>query len=216
MKPNPIIKTLVVTPIQQNCRVLSVEGSPRCIVVDPGGDAERIQSYLEKQNLTIAEIWLTHSHLDHCGGVKLLKQKYGCNLLGHEDEKIFRGRVEESSAMFGIEPGIMLNCPEPDKFLSGGEILHFEGLDFEVLFTPGHSPGHLCFYQKDCGILFAGDTLFSGSIGRTDLPAGNHQQLINSIKRKILVLPDETKVMSGHGPDTTVGNEKKFNPFLIN
>jgi hydroxyacylglutathione hydrolase len=208
------LKLITVTPIQQNCRVIYTDSSKNCVVVDPGGDVELINSFLETNKLELSQIWLTHSHLDHCGGVKDLKSKFNVPLYASKIESVFRSKVEESCARFGIPPGYMENCPEPDFFWEEMQTIEFNEYKFDILFTPGHSEGHYCFYQKDCGVLLAGDTLFAGSIGRTDLPGGNHQQLIDSINNKILVLPDNTKVMSGHGPDTTVGVEKVSNPFL--
>ena len=116
--------------------------------------------------------------------------------------------------LYGIPPGEMQSCPEPDVPIIGGEALSIAGYNFEVLFTPGHSPGHLCFYNSASHTLIAGDTLFAGSIGRTDLPGGDHVTLLRSIRQQLLVLPDDTRVLSGHGPDTTIGRERNSNPFL--
>jgi hydroxyacylglutathione hydrolase len=207
------IKLLTLSPIQQNTRIL-IAGD-EALIIDPAGDAEVIINFLEHRGLTLTQIWLTHSHLDHCGGVADLMTRYPTTkLLGHPDEKLFRAHVEDICASYGIPPGSMKNCPEPTDYITGGERLIFGGLTFEALFTPGHAPGHIAFYQGDSGLLFAGDTLFAGSIGRTDLPGGDHNLLIRMIKEKILTLPDQTKVLSGHGPDTTVGAEKQGNPFL--
>lgn len=209
------IYKLTVTPIQQNCRIIKTNVNNEVLIIDPGGDFPVIDKYIKDNKLIPTQIWLTHSHLDHCGGVKQLKDKYNCQLYGHPIEKEFRARVEESSLRFGIESGIMLNCPEPDFEISGDQILLFNGVEFKVLFTPGHSPGHLCFYLGDTGVLLAGDTLFAGSIGRTDLPMSSHQTLMNSIHQHLMTLPDETKVLSGHGPDTTIGKERRTNPFIV-
>ncbi len=209
-----VIDEITVTPFQQNCRILSIVGSDDAVVIDPGGEAERILELLEDKGLQAKAIWLTHSHLDHCGGVKALKEETNAVLYGHAWEKEHRARVEDIKKMYGITDEDMENCPEPDVFLRGGETLTFGPLTFEVLFTPGHSPGHLCFYERSQGVLIAGDTLFSGSIGRTDLPGGNHGMLLESIREKILSLPDNTRVLPGHGPETTVGRERRTNLFL--
>ena len=209
------LETVVVTPFQQNCRLIIDRESKEAVIIDPGGEGERLFGILGKEGLTLKEIWLTHSHLDHCGGVQSLKRLSGCKLIGHKVESEMRVRVPEICQMYGLPAGDMEACPEPDQYLEGGEVIQFGGYKFEVLFTPGHSPGHLCFYYKEGDILIAGDTLFSGSIGRTDLPGGNHQELLDSISQKILPLPDQTQVLSGHGPDTTVGRERSGNPFLI-
>ena len=206
---------LEVTPFAQNCRVLRCSESGAAAVVDPGGDVDLILEVLKEKEIHSAEIWLTHSHLDHCGGVADLKQQLGGALVGHREERIMREHVQEVAAMYGLPSALLKNCPEPERYISGGETLHLGGIEFKVLFTPGHSPGHLCFYNAANGYLIAGDTLFRGSIGRTDLPGGDYETLIRSIKEVILSLPDQTKVLSGHGPDTTVGAERKSNPFLV-
>ena len=208
------ISSLVVTPFAQNCRVVSAEGGQEAVVIDPGGDVDLVLGELVRRSLRCEQIWLTHSHLDHCGGVARLKELTGAKLYGHPVERELRARVEDICAMYGVPPGLMDNCPEPEVYLKGGERVSLGSEVFEVLFTPGHSPGHLCFYHRSGGVLLAGDTLFQGSIGRTDLPGGEHGTLMRSIREKILTLPPETKVMSGHGPDTTVGIEAKTNPFI--
>ena len=164
-----VIETIVVTPIQQNCRILLGKAA---LVVDPGGDVEAIIASLGGR--MVSQIWLTHSHLDHCGGVAGLKETFpDSRIYGHELEKDYRQRVEDIAAYYGIPEGLMKNCPEPDTYIKGGEILDFEGVKFEVRFTPGHAPGHLVFVNKEEKYVFAGDTLFQGSIGRTDLPNGD-------------------------------------------
>jgi hydroxyacylglutathione hydrolase len=208
------VKTFPVTEFQQNCRILWQSGHPSALVVDPGGDGDRIIQFLQRENLTCSEIWLTHSHLDHCGGVACLLKQYPVALLGHPIEREFRLRVNDVKAMYGIVSSSMENCPEPTRYLEGGEEVEFQGTKFSVLFTPGHSPGHLCFYAAEEKFLLAGDTLFAGSIGRTDLPGGDFKTLKKSIVEKILTLPDDTRVLSGHGQDTLVGTERRTNPFI--
>ena len=207
------ITLIEVTPFIQNCRILNESGLSDAVVIDPGGDVELILSKLKEMGLTCKEIWLTHSHLDHCGGVKGLIDATGARLYGHQNEAFMRERVEAFAALYGLQFG-MENCPEPDTYLQGGEVLSLGSSEFEVLFTPGHSPGHFCFYHKDSGQLIAGDTLFSGSIGRFDLPGADFKTFMASIRDTILTLPDDTKVLAGHGPDTEVGVEKRSNPFL--
>jgi len=204
-----------VTAFPQNCRLLIDSERNLAVVVDPGGEAERILAELKRRNLECTEIWLTHSHLDHCGGVSDLKEATGAKLTGHPEEQSMRQRVEEICQMYGIPPGDMKNCPEPEQYITGGELLDFGGHSFEARFTPGHAPGHISFYCKELATIISGDTLFAGSIGRTDLPGGDYDTLIRSITEQILSLPDETAVLSGHGPDTTVGVERKTNPFLV-
>ncbi|MCB0318393.1 MAG: MBL fold metallo-hydrolase [Bdellovibrionales bacterium] len=206
--------TLVVTEFQQNARIVFSEADKSAVVIDPGGDVPRILREIKSRNLNVEQIWLTHSHIDHCGGVNKLKLETGAKLFGHQEESFMREGLLSIADMYGLSRQDYENCPEPDVYISGGETLSFAGADFQVLYTPGHSPGHLCFYSVEDNTLIAGDTLFFQSIGRTDLPGGDHSTLINSIKEKIFSLPNETKVLSGHGPDTTVGFEKDNNPFL--
>ena len=209
------IVTLEVTPLFQNARLLLCSVTKDLVVVDPGGDSGRILEAAAKLGASISQIWLTHSHLDHCGGVASLRQSAKIKLLGHADEIDLRENVELISEMYGIPKGLMQDCPEPETYLYGGEELFCGEQKFEVLFTPGHSPGHLCFYCPEAAVLIAGDTLFAGSVGRTDLPGGDQGLLMSSIRDKILCLPDNTRVLSGHGPDTTVGRERSTNPFLV-
>ncbi len=204
---------LMVTGFSQNCRVISYAGGREAVVIDPGGESSRIVEILKAKQLTLTAIWLTHSHLDHCGGVAALKRYADVPLSAHPIEAPLRARVVEIGQMYGADEDLE-NCPEPEQSLRGGEQLTFGPLSFEVLFTPGHSPGHLCFYEKSAKALIAGDAVFAGSIGRTDLPGGDSETLLASIHQKILTLPADTVIMSGHGPDTTVGEEARSNPFL--
>lgn len=208
-----------VTPFPQNCRIIHDDSSTEAVVIDPGGEGDRIFAELQKRNLSCKEIWLTHSHLDHCGGVKRLKALTNAKLFGHPGEVDLRRNVERIAQFYGMFDSDMENCPEPDVLISGNETLSIGEFEFKLFFTPGHSPGHISFYHapKDSaspGVLIAGDTLFAGSIGRTDLPGGNHELLMESIRNKIMTLPDSTRVLSGHGPDTTIGIERRTNPFL--
>lgn len=208
--------TLPLTPFAQNTRVLIWRGIAQAVVLDPGGEADEILGFLKQQGAELREIWLTHSHLDHCGGAARLMRETGAELLGHPDEADFRANVETVCGMYGIPAAAcgMENCPEPGRLLRGGETISFGGDSFSVIYTPGHSPGHVCFYHKESSTLFCGDTVFQGSIGRTDLPGGDHGTLIKSIREKILTLPPQTKLLSGHTADTTVAIESKTNPFL--
>jgi len=209
------ITTIPVTPFQQNCRIV-LDGEGGALVIDPGGESDRIVKTLRDLDVEIREIWLTHSHVDHCGGVAALRRISDAPLSAHENEQMMRGNVREKICLaFGIPPGDMEDCPEPERFLSGGESLTFGPYEVKTLFTPGHSPGHISFYFPSLKTVISGDALFAGSIGRTDLPGGDHEQLLASIRRELWELPDETRVCSGHGPDTTIGQEKHSNPFLV-
>lgn len=207
-------ETIEVTPFPQNCRILWCSDTKEAVVVDPGGDAEKIARRLEALQVKCNVIWLTHSHLDHCGGVAPLQEALNARLFAHPCESDFRASVVTVAQMYGLPLKEWHNCPEPTDLLTGGEVLSVGRCRAEVRFTPGHSPGSVSFYFPEDRIIVSGDVLFAGSIGRSDLPGGNHQQLLGSIKQEILSLDDSTRVLSGHGEDTTVGEERRHNPFL--
>lgn len=208
------VTTIPVTVFDQNARVLACSDTRDAVIVDPGGDPTKIIDAIERRQLRCTAIWLTHSHLDHCAGVAELLKVYKVPLIGHKDEAPMRAHVASIAAMYGLPADEWPNCPEPTQYIVGGETLAIGNVKAKVLFTPGHSPGHVSFYFEHDGVLVSGDALFAGSIGRTDLPGGNHEQLLASIKRELLNLPDSTQVLSGHGPDTTIGAERVGNPFV--
>lgn len=208
------IETLVLTPFMQNTRIISFADSENALVIDPGGEASKIVSALNRLKKRCTQIWLTHSHVDHCGAVKELLAAGNPQLFAHPNEKEFRSNVVSICRMYGIEPGSMQDCPEPHVEIAGGETLQFESASFDVLFTPGHSPGHLSFYNRQEGLVISGDVLFASSIGRTDLPGGNHGKLLESIRMLMETLPPDTRVLPGHGPETTLKREAASNPFL--
>lgn len=208
------IETLEVTPVAQNCRILIDDATKRALIIDPGGDVESILAIVEREGVTVDQIWLTHSHFDHCGGVAELQDATGAPLLAHPDEALFRQNVLTSVERWNLPSAGYRNCPEPNETIIGGERLAWGSYTFEVLPTPGHSPGHLSFYCASERFVLSGDALFQSSIGRTDLPGGNHNELIQSIIAHLLSLPDATRVLSGHGPDTTIGRERAHNPYL--
>ncbi len=217
-----LIKTLTVTPFQQNARLLIDEASNECVVVDPGGEIEVISGAISGGSYKVSSILLTHSHIDHAGGVTALEswlksyQHEPVKLIGHADEQWMREGLGQQATMFGLSPDDYQSVREPDVYLNDGDTVVVGSFSGKVLFTPGHSPGHVSIYfQTPESILIAGDALFQGSIGRTDLPGGDHPTLISSIKKKLLVLPGETVVMPGHGPNTTIEVEKNTNPFLV-
>ena len=204
----------VVTDFEQNCRILYIPGNSDAVVVDPGGDPDLILETLRKHELNAKQIFLTHSHLDHCGGVRKVKESTRATLYAHPLEAQMREHVTYVARVYGLDPQLFEDCPEPEVLLTGGEELQVLGLRMQVLFTPGHSPGHLSFYFPAAKILISGDCVFAGSIGRTDLPGGDSELLFESIRSKILTLDDDTRILSGHGPDTTVSEERAHNPFL--
>lgn len=209
-----IIHTIIVTPFMQNARILVDSETNQGVIVDPGGDSDRILTEFRKTGAVYKGIWLTHSHLDHCGGVKRIMEKLEGDLWGHPDEAMMRASVTMVAQMYGMPSDLLDDCPEPNHFISGGENIKLGNLEFNVLHTPGHSPGHLSFYCAKEKVVISGDVLFSGSIGRTDLPGGDHKTLIRIVREKLFTLPSDTKVLSGHGSDTTIGNELRTNPFF--
>lgn len=208
------IYRLPVTPFMQNCRIVACPATRQAVIIDPGGEPEKILAKLEQEQLTCTHIWLTHSHLDHCGGVLPLIESLGVPLVAHPGEAMMRSHVKAFAQMYNLPIGEWHDSPEPNREIVGGEELWVGKERAQTLFTPGHSPGHISFYFPESQLVISGDALFAGSIGRTDLPGGDHQQLLHSIREQLLTLPDDTKVLSGHGDDTTVGRERSHNPFL--
>lgn len=202
-----------VTPFQQNCTILFDGESKAGVVVDPGGDVDQILSAIEGNGLTIEAIWLTHGHIDHAGGAMELKDALGVPLIGpHKDDLPLLSGLEQQAQMFGLV-GKVRNCT-PDRFLDEGETVSFGGHDFRVLHCPGHAPGHVVYYNEAAKFAHVGDVLFHGSIGRTDLPGGDHATLIRSIREKLFPLGDEVGFICGHGPGGRIGDERRSNPFL--
>lgn len=204
-----IMTSLPTGPLEVNCYLVGCEDTRKAAVIDPGGNVSSILELLQQHDLTLAMVINTHGHFDHIGANQSLLEKTGCELLIHKDDAPLLQRAAEHAALFGLTTS---RSPAPTRLLKDGDVIELGNLSFKVIHTPGHSPGGICLHVDDC--LFVGDTLFSGSIGRTDLPGGNHQQLISNIKNKLLCLADETKVFPGHGPATTIGQEKRHNPFL--
>ena len=208
------VETIPVTEFGQNARILWCSETKDAVIVDPGGEAEKILAAAKRLGVTVTAVWLTHSHLDHCGGVAPLLLAHDVPLVGHPEERMMRNNVVSVAHLYGMSPTEWHNCPEPTVYVRGGETLSIGNSSCVVLFTPGHSPGHVSYYFKRDGIVASGDVLFAGSIGRTDLPGGDTKTLLDAIRREIFTLPAATRVLTGHGPDTTVGEEKASNPFF--
>lgn len=202
-----------VTPFQQNCTILFDEDSKQGVVVDPGGDIDRIEAALKKNAIAVEAIWITHGHLDHAGGAMELKEKLGVSIIGpHEADKFILDNIAKTAASYGVA-GTMHNCT-PDQFLAEGDKVSFGSHEFEVLHCPGHSPGHVVYFNRPAKFAVVGDVLFHGSIGRTDFPGGDHATLIRSIKEKLLPLGDDVGFVCGHGPGGKFGEERRSNPYL--
>lgn len=197
-----------------NAYVVSVEGGERAIVVDAPPEPERIGAEIAQRGLTVAAILLTHGHIDHTGGAGALSAGSGAAVYVHRDDDFLTLHPSEQlRRMFGMVPPGSYEVPEKLERLEHGEKLELAGLTLEVRHTPGHTPGHCCFFWDSEGVLFSGDQLFAGSIGRTDLPGGSMSQLLESMRKEVMVLDDEVRVLPGHGPETTIGRERRTNPF---
>lgn len=181
-------------------------------LVDPGGDVEKIQRAVSSHGVTITKIILTHGHLDHVGGTLAVAKAYSAPIVGpHTGDKFWLDGLMQQSQMFGFPPATPFN---PDQWLNDGDTIAVGNLTIDVLHCPGHTPGHVALVERASGQVIVGDILFAGSIGRTDFPQGNHEQLLNAIRTKLFTLPDDMKVYPGHGPTTTIGKERKTNPFV--
>jgi hydroxyacylglutathione hydrolase len=206
-----IHEILAVGPLQCNCSILGDEVSREAIVVDPGDDILKIVGLLAKHQLTVKQILITHAHIDHIAGALQLKRLTGAPILYNQHDLPLVAIMDEQAGWLGIE------TPEvapPDEDLADGYHFKIEGLSGIAHHTPGHTEGSVCLHLPDKSLLLAGDTLFQGTIGRTDLPGGDLKMLLRSVHTKLLTLPDETLVVPGHGASTTIGEEREFNPFL--
>jgi hydroxyacylglutathione hydrolase len=206
-----ILETIPVGPLQCNCSILGDETSHEAIVVDPGDDIPRILSLLARHALTVKQIIITHAHIDHIAGAHHLKQLTGAPILYNKNDLPLVKMMDVQATWLGITTPTVDN---PDDTLDDGKLISITGLSGNILHTPGHTEGSVCLYLPTQSLLLAGDTLFAGSVGRTDLPGGNTQKLLNSIHDRLLTLPDDVKVIPGHGPSTTIGSEREENPFL--
>jgi len=206
------VQIVPVTPFQQNCSIIRAANGSAAII-DPGGEVDRLLETAAAMDAKIEKIWLTHGHLDHASGTMELKRRTGAIIEGaHEEEIFWLSQIAEQSKMFG-EAGVGENVV-PDRWLDDGDTVEIGGVVFDVYFTPGHTPGHVVFHQKEAKLAFVGDVLFKGSIGRTDFPRGDHATLIASITEKLWPLGNDTRFISGHGPMSTFGDERQSNAFV--
>jgi len=207
-----IIQNLVLGDFQTNCFcVRADEAASSCVLIDTGLGSEPLLDYLNENNFTPEAIIYTHGHIDHIAGVNLLREKYeSIEVAIHKSDA---SMLTDPNANLSLMTGSAFSTAPADRLLDDGDVVSYAGLTFEVFHTPGHTPGGICLYSKEDAVVFVGDTLFADSVGRTDFPGGDYAQLIGSIKSRLFVLPDEVAVYNGHGQPTTIGNEKKYNPF---
>ena len=206
-----ILETFPVGPLQCNCTILGDEAAGEAIVIDPGEEIDRIHRRLQALGLRLKQILITHGHIDHVGGALRLRQLTGAPVLMNEADLEQLDLMDKQAAWLGVA------TPEtapPDESLSDGRTVGIENYQAKVLHTPGHTQGSVCLHFAPLNLLIAGDTLFAGSIGRTDLPGGNTAQILDSIHARLLALPDATNVIPGHGPATTIAHERRGNPYL--
>ena len=206
-----IVQMITVGPFQENCYIVGDEGTGFGALIDPGDEAARIAIAVEQTNLEISQIIVTHAHIDHVGAIAQLADEYACPVLMHEEAEAMLQTVPQQAMMMGMRFG---RVPKVDRNVADLEVLEVGSLRLHALYTPGHAPGHLSFLVENQSLVFSGDALFAGSVGRTDLQGGSMELLMRSIEERLLPLPDETRVLSGHGPETTIGRERMSNPFL--
>ncbi|HET6446757.1 MAG TPA: MBL fold metallo-hydrolase [candidate division Zixibacteria bacterium] len=205
------IRQLSLGPLPTNCYLVGCEKTFQAAVIDPAWDGKSIAAMADNDGWDISHILLTHTHFDHVGGLMDLKEATGAPIYAHPDSVPMLQNTTMSAAFFGLK---VAAPPPPDNMLAEGQIISVGELELHVLYTPGHAPGHVCFYLPEYRVVFDGDLLFQDGIGRTDLPGGNYEEMMDSIKTQMLVLPDETQVFPGHGSATTIADEKMGNPFL--
>jgi glyoxylase-like metal-dependent hydrolase (beta-lactamase superfamily II) len=205
------IKILEVGPLDVNCYIVWDEDTGEAVIIDPGGDAPVIEREVRAEGLKVRYILNTHGHFDHVGADGETKKRFNAPLAIHRDDADLLEKAPAHAGLFGLRAEAQ---PAPDFFLEDNAVIEAGPLRIEVLHTPGHTPGGVCLYIRAEGVLFSGDTLFAGSVGRTDLEGGSTETLLHSIRTRLLTLDDSVRVYPGHGPSTTIGDERRHNPYL--
>ena len=212
-KPTPPMKAAIlpVTPLQQNCSLIWCTKTYKAALIDPGGDLDKLKAAVGQAGVELEKILITHGHIDHCGESGILAKELGLPIEGpHEDDRFWISRLDEDGKKYGINGSVF----EPDRWLSDGDTVSVGELELDVIHCPGHTPGHVVFFHKPSRFAIVGDVLFQGSIGRTDFPMGNHQDLIDAITQKLWPLGEDVTFIPGHGPTSTFGQERKTNAFV--
>ncbi len=205
-------ETIPVTPFQQNCSVVWEDVGMTAAIIDPGGDLDVLQSACKQLGVTLVAIWITHAHIDHAGGTAELADKLQLPIIGpHPGDQFWIDGLKDAAASYGFTPSRAFT---PTRWLSDGDTVALGAHTLQVRHCPGHTPGHVVFYSPDIKRAFVGDVLFAGSIGRTDFPQGNHQDLLDSITQRLWPMGDDTVFIPGHGPESTFGRERRSNPYV--
>ncbi len=212
-KPTPPMKAAIipVTPLQQNCSLIWCTQTNKAALIDPGGDLDRLKEGVAKAGVDLEKIFITHGHLDHCGQAGMLAEELGLSIEGpHKDDQFWIERLDGDGARYGMQAASFT----PDRWLENGDTVTLGELTLDVIHCPGHTPGHVVFFHEPSRFAIVGDVLFQGSIGRTDFPRGNHQDLIDAITQRLWPLGDDVMFIPGHGPTSTFGQERKTNQFV--
>jgi len=208
-----IHEIITVGPLQCNCSIIGDEATREAMVIDPGDQIDDIMNIVERHGLTVKQIVVTHAHIDHVGGAMKLKQRTGAPVMLNQNDQALLKMMDTQAAWIGVRPPGQIAI---DQSLKDADRLQVGKLNASVMHTPGHTEGSICLYFPAEKKLIAGDTLFAGSIGRTDLPGGSYEKIMDSLRGRVLELSDDTVVIPGHGPETTIGEERQSNPFLVN
>jgi hydroxyacylglutathione hydrolase len=204
--------TVPVTPFQQNCSIVWCDDTKRAAIIDPGGDLPHLLAEVDRLGVTLEQIWLTHAHIDHAGATAQLAREQGLPIIGpHEGDQFWIDALPQQGAMFGFPPSERFT---PTRWLHDGDTVSLGHCTLQVRHCPGHTPGHVVFFSPEARRAFVGDVLFAGSIGRTDFPGGNHQDLIDAITQRLWPLGDDVVFIPGHGPESSFGQERRTNPFV--